>query len=265
LTKQIAISHQNFNKMMQARFSKHQAGQMKNARGLLKGFQELYETNRDDSQEHPVVLMLHALVAQLEGQRTIYYLEKLMALHVMFQASDPKTGELICAQLPSPGTRRIQQVNATLRQKTPIICCEKDEIKARINEVLDMHEAAGIVNPSTSAAVDGTANAPVKECSVAHGAILGGACPHHFISIPKGQEMATIKAKLADPSIATAQEVKGFILLFQQMPRGMPQFILLVARLQGKNEVSNFNLLVCEALAESKRINFISCAVDRVS
>jgi hypothetical protein len=168
-------------------------------------------------------------------------------------------------ELPSPTTRHLQRVNAKLRQKTPIICCKQDEIKARINEVLDMCEAAGIANPSTSAAVDGMANAPVKEHLVAHGAILGGAYLIHFISIPKGQEMATIKATSADSSIATAQEAKGFILSFQQMPKGMPQFIFLVARPQGKNEVSKFNLLVCEALAESTRINHMSCAVDGVS
>jgi hypothetical protein len=48
LIKQLAISHRNFNKVMQARCSKNQAGQIKNARGFLEQFQELYATNRDD-------------------------------------------------------------------------------------------------------------------------------------------------------------------------------------------------------------------------
>ena len=202
-------------------------------------------------------------MAHQTGKVNIPYGPKLLNFFVAIHASDPKTSEIIRANLHGPGTRYLRRVNSKSREP-PFIECERDNLKRSFKAVLKILSDNGVKNPSFTAAIDGTAVVPLLEYSKAHGCIIGGVYPHHMV------ELDDQTGPLDDCCIETVKEVKCVVISFQQLPKGLPQFWLLNGRPQGKNETSDYNTFVCDILDDPSTTDkypavLLNATVDRVS
>jgi hypothetical protein len=92
-----------------------------------------------------------------------------LTLVVAIHALDPKTSEILRANLHSPGTsRHIRQVNANTWEP-PFIHYKQDNLKKSFEGVLKTLLDRGVKNPSYTAAIDGTLMVALLEYSKSHG------------------------------------------------------------------------------------------------
>jgi hypothetical protein len=97
------------------------------------------------------------------------------------------------------------------------------------------------------------------EISMSYAAIMGGACPHHYINtldLPAEQIDSIVRQKEDKPvSITLTDELKVVIQSFQSCPPGMSPVEIVEARPQTSNETSSFTNETVEAALEAASKN----------
>ena len=147
------------------------------------------------------------------------------------------------------------------------ITANESNIHSRLKHYLVRLAADGI-RASISIGFDGTKVPPVLTLSTLHRAIIGGATPHHFISVDDLTE-EQVKSKLDKQSdIIRADEIKVAVISIQNAKKKKCPFFVLAGQPQTVNMPSSFNEFVTQACLsvcnELKEADLVSVAADGV-
>jgi len=237
----------------------------KNADPFLKSFLNLYQNNKEVRNSLLVALM-HAFCFKLDGINNPNFAPIAMNFFIACDAMSRKTSDFLSANFLGPCLRTIQRHNSKEREEL-FITANESNIHSRLKHYLVRLAADGI-RASISIGFDGTKVPPVLTLSTLHRAIIGGATPHHFISVDDLTE-EQVKSKLDKQSdIIRADEIKVAVISIQNVKKKKCPFFVLAGQPQTVNMPSSFNEFVTQACLsvcnELKEADLVSVAADGV-
>ena len=205
---------------------------------FLTKFISLYNAN-SDVREGLIVSLMKAVLAKMSGHKNPVFSTKAMNFFIALEATSRKSFDYVSANFLGPGLRAVQRANE--KETIPsFIVCEEDSVRFRLLRAIN-ESAADPYNVTMALGFDGTKTPATLSLSTRHKAIIGGAYPDQVISVD-GKDEDWVRAKLdPDSDIVRADELKVYIVSFQQPKIGHPVFFALVAQAQTVNMSSSFN------------------------
>ena len=234
---------------------------------FLDNVAEAYKKDPKFSDSVIVALMKAAVAKTLHGSNTKAE-EKVINFYRFLQTYNPKTFEVVSANLNGPSARWLRKVNSHDRTGSILECGESNSaVVQRVGDAITRHHVDG-EDDSFSIAIDATKCVQNLEVSSGYGAVLGGEHPKHFIpfgGMSKDEVKAILDGKSVHGDIPKASEVKVAIIIFQNSPPGVPKFETIAARPQSNNGSNDFitsvegavsTALVSSGIPSSSFVNF---------
>lgn len=261
---------------------------------ITEKFLTVYEKHGNKIRDSLAFGLFNNLLDSLSGRSTSAKGDKVMNFYMMLHSISPQAFSAVSANLRGPNLKNLRRHIKIAESDTdvlgPIINRhESKELCAKA--IVENHKRmfSKSYEVAFSLSGDGTKTAAAVSLCTRYNAIVGGAAPHHFISIPQPpvgcqDEEQFVMDFIHDelekfngdkPTKKKAAEINLATLTYQNMEGNVRKspFFQVCGRPQTKNQASTFNEDMADAckLAETELrkegypVSFISFAADGVS